>query len=213
MYCKHWMPLLVFLAIGALGCGGSGETPEDTQGEGGTSTGQSSQGAGAANAETPDPDEGPRTAVTLFLEAMRRGDDAATLAMITPLARREVAKLGEWGFAPKGSDTLEFTVGDVEYLNQTGAQVAATLTDFIDAEHRRTEKVIWMVRWTGHEEGWRVAGFAAEFKAGEPPRHVNFEAAAETRRQLDQLASEAGRREAEAALTTQRNNPNAPPLR
>ncbi len=209
MVCKHRMLLLAFLAIGALGCGGSG----DTQGEGSPSADQSSQGAGAANAETPDPDEGPRTAVTLFLEAMRRGDDAATRAMITPLARREVAKLGDIELAPKGSDTAEFTVGKVEYLNQTGARVAATWTDFVDGGQRRTDNVVWMVRWTGEEEGWRVAGFAAEVEPGQPPMQVNFETAVETLRQLENLRTDLARQEPEATLTTQRNNPNAPPLR
>ena len=208
MYCKHWMLLLAFLAIGALGCGGSG----DTQGEGSPSAEQSSQGAAAANAETPDPDEGPHTAVTLFLEAMRRGDDAATRAMITPLARREVAKLGDIELAPKGSDTAEFTVGKVEYLNQTGARVAATWTDFVDGGQRRTDNVVWMVRWTDEEEAWRVVGFAAEDASGQP-MEVDFEDAEETLRKLDLLRTDLARQEAEAALTTQRNNPNATPLR
>lgn len=198
MVCKHWILLWAFLAIGVLGCGGSGETPEDTQGE------QSSQGSGAANAETPDPDEGPRTAVFLFLEAMRRGDDDATLAMLTPLARREVGKLGDIQLAPKGTDTAEFTVGDVEYINQTGAQVAATWSDFVDDRQRRTDNMLWMVRWTGEEEGWRVAGMAAEIHPGAPPLHLNFEDAEETLRQLDRLRAE---------LTTQRDAPNAPTRR
>ena len=85
----------------------------------------------------------PEGAVAEFLQAVRVGDDQTAAEMFTPLARERVAELNIQ-VAPQGSDTARFSVGEVEYVAETGARVTATWTDLdttgrsVAADYTRT---------------------------------------------------------------------------
>jgi len=163
MLRKHWIMLLTLsvvgvVGIGVIGCGG--ETP-GTQ-------------------ETPEEpaDSGPQAAVREFLDAVRNGNDHTTEQMLTRAARTTTRSLG-MDVAPRGSDTAEFEIGEVEFIAEDGARVACTLSDLDKNRQRQTEKLVWMLR--REPEGWRIAGVAATLVAGEPPRKLNFESLEEMR--------------------------------
>ena len=179
------MLLSVFLVAAIIGCGGSGDsTPADSAGEG------SDQAASAKMAE-------PDVAVAEFLEAVRVGNDQKAAEMFTPLARQRVAEL-KIQVAPQGSDTASFSVGEVEYLAQDGARVAATWTDLDENGKPRTEEMTWMVR--RESEGWRVAGMTTIIFPGESPLLLDFEKPQELLRKLELVREEVRRRAQTANL-------------
>jgi hypothetical protein len=203
----HWMPLAVLLLFGATGCGvssngstsqadpskkaavkdagdvaGSGENRET----GPTAEGKTAMRPKAARiplAQTNTPEK----AVSVFLEAVRKGDDERAAGMFTPLAREKAAGMGIQ-VAPKGSDTASFQVGKVDYLAEDGARVQSTWTDLDKDSKPRTDKITWMVR--KEAEGWRVAGMATEVFEGKPPLLLDFENPQETMQKLELLRRE-----------------------
>ena len=199
MRCKQWMLLLLFVAAGSAGCGsssGSGEhaTPANaTAQRAGAETQTSGQLTRAESEPSVSNDTSePAAAVAVFLEALRRGDDDKILEMYTVRAREQATGRNEH-FAPRGSDTAQFQVGQVEYLDQDGARVACTWTDLDQDGQTHTLEFVWMVR--REPQGWRVAGMAATPFPGEPPVLLDFENLEETIRRVNLLAEEIGRRD------------------
>jgi hypothetical protein len=168
--------LSVFVVAAIVGCGGSEDsTPADPAAEGSS---QASSG-------------NPAAAIGAFLEAIRVGNDATAARMFTPQARQKVAEM-DIQVAPKGSDTASFSVGEVEFLADDGARVAATWTDLDENGKPRTEEMIWMVRRV--PEGWRVAGMATVVFPGEPPLLLDFEKPEELLLKLRRVREEVARR-------------------
>ena len=187
------MLLSMFLVAAIAGCGGSEDSaPADSAGEG------SDQAASAKSAK-------PDAAVGEFLEAVRVGNDQDAAAMFTPLARQRVAEL-KIQVAPQGSDTASFSVGEVEYVAEDGARVAATWTDLDEDGKPRTDDMTWMVRRV--PEGWRVAGMATVVFPGEPQLLLDFEKPQETLRKLELVREEVLRRAQTAGLPpSEQQNP------
>lgn len=165
------------------GCG-----PQSGEGNG-EETGQSgAQQSGEDGTAQHDP----AATVQEFLEAVRVGDDEKVVSMFSSAAQEQAGKLNRQ-FAPKGSDTARYSVGEVEMVPPDGARVNSTWTD-LDAEgEMRTDKITWMMR--KEDEGWRVAGMAAEVFPGEPPLLLDFENMEETLRKVEMLEAEIRRRE------------------
>ena len=206
MRCRHWMLLLVFLVVGILGCGGS--DPEN--GTPGANDAESGPGGAAAESEPGDAADTsqPAAAVSVFLEALRKGNDKKVLQMYTARARQQAAELNR-PFAPKGSDTAQFEVGAVEYLADDGARVRSRWTD-LDRNRQpltdeilwHTDEILWMVR--REPEGWRIAGMAATVFEGEPPLLLDFENLSETLRKIRALKEEIDRRTENETSAAQR---------
>ena len=180
----------IFLVAVLAGCGGSGDSaPADSAGE----------GSDQASLAKPD------AAVVRFLEAVRVGNDQEAAEMFTPLARQKVAEL-KIQVAPQGSDTASFSVGEVEYVAEDGARVAATWTDLDEDGKPRTDDMTWMVRRV--PEGWRVAGMATVVFPGEPQLLLDFEKPQETLRKLELVREEVLRRAQTAGLPpSEQQNP------
>ena len=189
MRSRNWMLLLVFVAVAIVGCGGSVQSnvnPTPPDGEI-----QTAEDVGEANNDNSVDTAEPAAAVSVFLDALRKGDDEKILEMYTVQARQQATELNDH-FAPKGSDTAEFEVGEVEYLAEDGARVACTWTDLDQDGQPQAIELLWMVR--REPEGWRVAGMAATVFEGEPPVVLDFENLDETIRKVNLLAQEVRRR-------------------
>jgi hypothetical protein len=137
------------IGIAALGCGNA-----------------QSGGKGPAAAD------GPALAVQEFLDAVRKGDDKTSAAMLTPAARTNTAEYGI-AVAPPGSDTASFKVGEVEMIGEEGAHVASFWTDEDEQGNKHTDTVVWMVR--KEPDGWRIAGMATRVFDDQPAVVLNFE--------------------------------------
>jgi hypothetical protein len=201
------MPLAVVLLVAAAGCGASGNGSTShaatsnkaaVKDAGDVAAGGENQAAGTVAdgktttrpkvahislAETNTPEK----AVTVFLEAVRKGDDERAAGMFTPLAREKAAGMGIQ-VAPKGSDTAGFEVGKVDYLADDGARVQSKWTDLDKDNNQRTDEITWMVR--KEAEGWRVAGMATVVFDGKPPLLLDFENPQETMQKLELLRRE-----------------------
>ena len=74
---------------------------------------------------------------------------------------------------PPASDTARFSIGKIDYVNDDGARVACTWTDLDEQGQPKTDEAIWVLR--REQDGWRIAGVAAQVFPGEPPLLLNFE--------------------------------------
>ena len=219
MRCKHGMLLLALLIVGLVGCQGStGEdpTPADPQGQAAVgqtqATHQRPTGASGVSDQTvPNDTSEPAAAVAVFLDAVRRGDDAKIMELYTVRARQEAARLNEH-FAPQASDTARFQVGDVGYLADDAARVACCWTDLDQNGQPHTMEFLWTLR--REPLGWRVAGMVATPFPGENPVLFDFENLDETIQKVNLLAEEIRRREktgTQQALEAKKSDD--PPLR
>ncbi len=181
MWRTGWIVWLAVLAVGVMGCGGSDET--------GPAGGGEAQSGGGADGQQ----NGPAAAVFEFLEAVRSGNDEKAATMLTKMARQKTAELN-MEVAPPGSDTAEFEVGKVEYVDaaKTVAHVTSAWSDLDEKSQKRTDDIVWMLR--RDPEGWRIAGAAATVFEGEPPLLLDFENPEEMLRKQQWVKQEMRRR-------------------
>lgn len=197
------------LAVGLSGCSRPGQ-PTDTPSPEGSQEATAPPTKEGTKPSLTERTKDPASAVTVFLDAVRRGDDADTAAMFTPLARDKVAELGVQ-VAPPGSDTAKFEVGKVEYLPNDAARVESQWTDLAEDGKPRTDRIMWTLR--KEKEGWRVAGMAATVFPGEPAVELDFEKPKETLQKLESLREEIRRREGGAPQQAQRPEESTNSLR
>jgi hypothetical protein len=112
--------------------------------------------------------------VVAFLEAIRRGDDAAARGMLSATARTKTEELG-FSVAPPVEDTATYAVKASEVVSDDGdiVHVATTWTDTDSDGFQTTDNVVWVVRLD--PEGWRVVGMAMRIFEDLPPLLLNFE--------------------------------------
>jgi hypothetical protein len=112
--------------------------------------------------------------VVAFLEALKRGDDAAAKALLTQVARAKTEEL-DISVAPPVNDTATYTVRGAEMIGEDHdiVHVGTTWTD-VDVDGTQTsDNVVWVVRLD--PEGWRVVGMAMRIFADMPPLLLDFE--------------------------------------
>ena len=146
----------VVTAISLTGCsGGGGSTaPTATASTGGT--------------------EQAKAAVVTFLEAIKRGDDAAAAAMLTTVARTKTQELG-LTVAPPVNPGARYEVKGTEAVSEGSdlVHVGTVWTDTGDDGQESSENIVWVVRLD--PEGWRVVGMAMNVFDDMPPLLLNFE--------------------------------------
>lgn len=146
--------------------------------------------------------DGPEATVSEFLEAIRTGNDEKATQLLSSIAREKTATLNR-NVTPPASDTARFSVGSVDYVGEDGARVSCTWTD-LDADGQpRTDRAIWVVR--REQQGWRIAGVAAEVFPGEAPLILNFEDPEDMLRQQQWVREEIRRRMQKEEATAQAN--------
>lgn len=127
-------------------------------------------GGGGGTAKT----EPAKSTVVSFLEAVKRGDDAAARNLLTKIARQKTEEMGI-SVAPPVAETASYAVRDCEMVGEADdlVHVGTTWTD-VDADGFKTEEnVVWVVRLD--PEGWRVVGMAMRVFEDMPPLLLNFE--------------------------------------
>jgi len=153
--------------------------------------------AGCGSPGGGDPAAAARESIVRFLDAMKRGDEAAARGLLTSVARTKTDEMGV-SVAPPVSETTSYAVGECEMVSQTGdlAHVATTWTD-VDGEGAKTsENVVWVVRLD--PEGWRVVGMAMRVFDDLPPLLLNFEDPEDMLAKNEMVAAELERRAAAA---------------
>lgn len=157
-----------------------------------------------------------KATVVAFLDAVRRGDDAAARNLLTKVARAKTDELG-MSVAPPVADTASYAVKECEAVDDAGdiIHVGTTWTDVAPDGSKSTENVIWVVRLD--PEGWRVAGMAMRVFDDMPPLLLDFEDPEDMLAKQELVAAELERRA--RAETTQASGsrtargPTPPPAR
>jgi len=139
-----------------------------------------------------------KQAVVAFLEAIKRGDDAAARKLLTTTASAKTEELGI-SVAPPVNDTATYAVRDCEAIGDGGdlVHVATTWTDVDPDGFQSTDNVIWVVRLD--PEGWRVVGMAMRVFEDMPPLLLNFEDPEDMLAKQAMVAEELERRATTAA--------------
>jgi hypothetical protein len=145
--------------------------------------------AGPADATAP---PAQRTVVA-FLEAIRRGDDAAARGLLSVTARTKTEELG-LSVAPPVEDTATYAIKGSEVVSEDGevVHVATTWTDTDPDGFQTTDNVVWVVRLD--PEGWRVVGMAMRIFDDLPPLLLNFEDPEDMLAKQEMVAAELQRR-------------------
>lgn len=115
-----------------------------------------------------------KAAVASFLDAVKRGDDAAARGMLTKVAAAKTQEMGI-SVAPPVPATATYSIRDAEVVGDADdlVHVGTSWTD-TDAEgFTTTDNVVWVVRLD--PEGWRVVGMATRVFDDMPPLLLNFE--------------------------------------
>lgn len=183
MLRSHGMAVLAGTLLALSGCGSGETTPQ-------AKTAPDGQAKPKSTDDTPD------GAVTVFLEAVRGGDDAVAAEMLTKLARQKTEEM-ELVVAPPGGDDMKYEVGEIESLSDEIAHVACTWSD--GDEHH---DVVWALR--KEKSGWRIAGMATQLEG--VPLLLNFEDPKDMFLQQEAAEQEIARREEAAALQTRQAN-------
>jgi len=161
--------------------------------------------SGAANSTAKA--EPAKATVVSFLEAIKRGDDAAARGLLTKLARLKTEELGI-SVAPPVADTATYSVRDAEVVGEAEdlVHVGTTWTDVDGDGFKTTENVVWVVRLD--PEGWRVVGMAMRVFEDMAPLLLNFEDPEDMLSKQEMVAQEIKKRsqqaEKEAAARTAR---------
>jgi hypothetical protein len=161
------LPVVTLALVGfvASGCGQSEAPP--AAGAATTAAPASAQ-AGASTI----PNDPVARVVYEFLDAVRQGDTSAASQRLTPLALQRTSEM-DFVFAPPGSPTASFKVGNVEMVDQDKAVVDSVWTD-LDADGKpQSEPTLWALRLT--EGAWRISGMAAEMGVNQPLMVIDFE--------------------------------------
>ncbi len=144
------------------------------------------------------PDAKPDEVMTVFLEAVRAGDDEKAAGLLTPLARQKTAEM-EMVVAPPGSDTAKFQVLEMEVIGAE-AQVATDWTDLDTDGRPHTDRIVWMMR--KDTDGWRISGMATRVFIDRPPIVLNFEDPADMLQKQQQAEEEIARRDQQTPAST-----------
>ena len=155
-------------------------------------SGCTSTSAGSAGTEPA------KASVVKFLDAMKRGDEAAASGMLTSVARAKTEEMGI-SVAPPVPDTATYTVRDCEMVSDTNdlAHVATTWADVDETGAPTSENIVWAVRLD--PEGWRVVGMAMKIFEDMPPLLLNFEDPQDMIAKQEMVAEELTRRAAAAS--------------
>jgi len=159
-------------------------------------SGCSAGGAGSAAAEAA------KSAVVTFLDAIKRGDDAAASGMLTKVARAKTQELG-LSVAPPVNPTATYSIRECEMVGEAGdlVHVGTTWTDTDPDGFTSTDNVVWVVRLD--PEGWRVVGMAMRIFDDLPPLLLNFEDPEDMLAKQELVAAELQKRAEKAAVAGQ----------
>jgi len=146
--------------------------------------------------------------VVAFLDAIKRGDDAAACGMLTKVARAKTQELG-LSVAPPVNPSATYSIRDCEMVGDSGdlVHVATTWTDTDADGFTSTDNVVWVVRLD--PEGWRVVGMAMKVFDDLAPLLLNFEDPEDMVAKQELVANEIQKRSQQTAAKAAAENRTA----
>jgi hypothetical protein len=195
----------VLLLAAVVGIGLAGCSKSDTPAAGGNAPAAVGGVPAAPKVPVAVPVEAtPDQVVSVFLSALRTGDEATTANLLTAKAREETARHGI-EVAPQSAPNARYDVHPAEILaeNPHGAHVTSVWTETYD-DGTVTYQIVWVLR--REQPGWRIAGMALELIPDQPPAFLNFEDPVDMLRKRDEAVAAL---QGPAAVTAQVPDGNA----
>jgi len=148
------------------------------------------QSPATLGAEPDSSSEAPEEVVTKFLEALRSGNDQLAKRLLSDQARQSTANEG-YEVRPLGTPSAVYEVGAAEFVSEAkgAAHVPSQWTETFGDGSTEAWDITWVLRRQPHA-GWRITGMRAQLFPNAPKRFLNFENAAEMKRQLAQAEQE-----------------------
>jgi hypothetical protein len=171
MVRKNLLPISFVSALAVLlmiGCGKSESTQQAD------ATAAARPGAIAPAVAPPDV-SGAQEAVSLFLDAIRRGGDTGGAhSLLTKDACAVLENLGR-SVQPIGSPAAKFVVTRSEPVqgHPSSALVHSTWSEPIDGSNFETFQVVWALEW--EDKAWKISGLAMELDPAQEPMIIDFE--------------------------------------
>jgi hypothetical protein len=185
---RHGLAIVASIcALGLIGCSpkpiGGGSAPAGQDGASQSANAQAADGTGQPQPVAVPADAGPDHVVSVFLDAIRRGDSTTTEALLTTKAREELEK-ENFAVVPEATPHMQFQILGTQIVGQnSGAHVRCRWTErYEDGEE--SYEVTWVLRQ--QLEGWRVAGLAMQLVPEQPAQFLNFEDVADMERKKDE---------------------------
>jgi hypothetical protein len=192
-----WLSLIILISIGFYGCSKSEQQSGNDQDRNNQPFTSNTAFNRADNESSLEP---PAAACHEFLKAVCSGNDAKAAQMLSTAAREKTAAFG-LNVTPSASDTAQFSIGKVEYVNDDGARVLTTLSDIDEDGRRHSENAVWVLR--KEVQGWRIVGAAETVFPDEPPLVYNFEDPEEMVKKQQWIREEIRRRSEKENLQAQ----------
>jgi hypothetical protein len=160
------------VGLGLVGCGGT-TTPTAQDGPAANPNATTVAAKPAGKAVSVPASATPEQVVSVFLDALRGGDQATTAALLTSKALTETSQRS-LSVCPQATPNMQYQVTKSEVLpeNPSGAHVNVTWTESYP-DGNLSYEVVWVLR--KQQEGWRVAGMAIELVPGQGLAFLNFE--------------------------------------
>lgn len=158
--------------LGLIGCSGSSDATADPSGSGAATT-AASTGMQAAKPVAVPANATPDQVVSVFLDALRGGDQATTATLLTAKALAETSK-EDLSVCPQATPHMQYEITHSQVLpdNPNGAHVKVVWTENY-TDGTVSYEVVWVLR--RQQEGWRIAGMAIELVPGHGLAFLNFE--------------------------------------
>lgn len=184
-----------------VGCGGS-KTPDQASAEKAPAAGQQSMQTGTQAGTLADPTFQPKVVestastpqgqtVALFLESLRRGDEATANSTLTPLARAELKKTA-YVIQPLGTPDGKYTIGRLGYPYQDQT-VALVECQWREPATANEPELLMDIVCEVHQEtdGWKIAGMAVTVAGENEPLVIDFEDGQRLQQMLDMANGQA----------------------
>ena len=152
---RRMLPLVAAIAV-AITCGCGQEGPS-----GPTTPSSESEHVSAI-----------KSVVRSFWESVRNGDAETAITLLTPVAQQCIRK-NEYGFVPPASDTMEFTLGDVEIVDGDQAVIDSIWTDVDGDGNTYHEQMSLALRQV--DGRWCIFAMAADMGPNEQPMVMDLE--------------------------------------
>lgn len=113
-----------------------------------------------------------KTVVRSFWESVRRGDAEAAIALLSPVAQQCIRQ-NRYDFVPPASDTMKFTLGEVEIVDGDQAVIDSVWTDVDSDGNTYHEQMSLALRRV--DGRWCIFGMAADMGPNQEPMVMDLE--------------------------------------
>lgn len=168
-----------------VGCGGNDASSTASAGPQGSQASQNGMAAGATGGSQVDPLAAPKQTVAVFLDCLRRGDEATANSMLTTKARAELQKTA-WAIQPLGTPEGKYTIGRAgfPYEDQKVVLVECKWKEPVAANEPELNMDI-VCELYEDTDGWRIAGMAVTMSGEEEALVIDFEDGTKLQEMLD----------------------------